>query len=64
MKCPIDKTEMEKGYIQSGSISPLYQKAAWRMDPEKFLTLKCPKIINMLAYHCQKCGKVELTTEV
>ena len=59
MKCPIDKTEMEKGeLISHGSQwekndsdkKGFFDKLTWNFTP-------------VFAYRCPKCGKVELTTE-
>ncbi len=53
MKCPDDQSEMKKG-ITNG--------LAWT---DKLVFLRLPWIGKKLwAYHCPKCGKVELTTEV
>ena len=63
MKCPIDKTEMEKGIIDEtatgwmsgksflGKISSIGVGITWGKN-------------RIWAYRCPKCGKVELTTEV
>ena len=61
MKCPIDKTEMEKGILaDKGYIS--YGKLAWGSEIS-FLNQIVEDKKEVSAYRCPKCGKVELTTE-
>ena len=59
MKCPIDKTEMEKGFIHN---SMVWKKGKpWGIGVAETISLG-GKFIS--AYRCPKCEKVELTTEV
>lgn len=60
MKCPNCKTEMEKGmcngaYWRGEGLSTKMQE----MFGEKTLGN-----VRITAYHCPKCGKIELATEV
>ena len=60
MKCPIDKTEMESGSlladgsgwikegIRSGLVRPIFD----------------PFAVTAVAWHCPKCGKIELSTKI
>lgn len=66
MKCPIDKTEMEKGVLQndgtgwsSGMLATINRMSGTLFNV-KFGGSEAKKVD---AYRCSKCGKVELTTE-
>ncbi len=62
MQCPIDKTEMEEGWLAPGRwITGPMKKLSWWIRPMQSLTVKS---ILAVAWRCPKCGKVELTTEV
>ena len=57
MKCPIDQTEMEKGILQaSGEL--------WSKSENKASNMLSNNGIKVYAWHCPKCGKVELSTGV
>lgn len=62
MKCPIDQTEMEKG---------LFVSHLWASGDEPvgglnkfFLPFMGRKKVAAIAYRCNKCGKIELTSKV
>lgn len=56
MKCPIDKTEMEKGAISiPGKVDTMWYSRKSLLDSIRGKEL--------IAYRCPKCGKIELTTE-
>lgn len=57
MNCPIDKTEMEKGFLNRSGLE-------WLKSSEGGINKFLQMGINLFAYKCPKCGKVELTTEV
>ena len=61
MKCPIDKTEMEKGIIPDKAT---YVTTILRWAKSVNIILGAKETQNIIAYRCPKCGKVELTTEV
>ena len=57
MKCPNDKTEMEKGFMNN---------QVWKKGVP--LGTKIPEVMSfggsyVFYYRCPKCGRVELTTE-
>ncbi len=58
MKCPIDQTEMEKGYLTEG---------VWIQGEQSVLTKPLPWAKSyakqVTAWKCPKCGKVELKIE-
>ena len=57
MKCPNDQTEMEKGFFSS---------AHWISGKKPILSKVLAlgrKTIYVTAWHCSKCGKIELYTE-
>ncbi len=63
MKCPIDKTEMEKGIISSYG-SRWAKGDVSRAIGYTWFWLKKISGPVLVAYRCPECGKVELTTEV
>lgn len=62
MQCPNCKIEMEKGNIPNGLkwTKPLWRYKGWR----SLASYGGVEQIDLDAWKCSKCGKVELTTEV
>ncbi len=64
MKCPNCKNEMEKGAVLDDDGVPYWSsKESIMTKLANFTTFTYGKP-KVWAYRCQKCGKIELTTEV
>jgi len=65
MKCPIDQTEMEEGITAHSSYSG-YGTVFWatKIIAAGLFDKKPENPVDIKAFRCPKCGKVELTTEV
>lgn len=58
MKCPIDETEMEEGYMANHGM-------AWmKGSPNLMGKFMQMGVVGVKAYRCPKCGKLELSSEV